>query len=96
MSFFLGFGDELVKVGFGASLAQKGGEAAGRGAVMEADKKYGKSIMGAGLGALVGKAFLGKGALGALGGLGVVHREKLLAAAKKAKEKAEEAVRSKK
>ena len=110
MSFFHGFGDELMKLAsiedkvlgmvrddpnLGKALASGAGEGFGRGAGEKIVEKAGPSVAGAAVGGLAGKAFFRRGALGALAGLGVVHRKKLLAAAKKAKEKAEE-LRSKK
>lgn len=104
MSFFYGFADELVKLSFSLSdiglsasdvkgmarpVAKEHGRGVGKGAIEEAAKKVGPSIAGAAVGGLAGKALLRRGALGALLGLGVVHRKKL-------KESAQEAMRSKK
>jgi hypothetical protein len=108
MSFFYGFGDELVKLSFKMSkeevldfvkknpeVARAGAKGFGEGAGGEVVRKAGPSVAGAAVGGLAGKTLFRRGALGALAGLGIVHRKKLLAAAKKAKEKAEE-LRSKK
>lgn len=84
---------EFVKKNPG--VARAGAEGFGEGAVKGVSKEVGPSAKGAVVGGLAGKAFFGRGALGALAGLGVVHRDKLISAAKKAKEKAEEAIRSK-
>lgn len=87
------FGGASEKVGKGA-----GGEIYERGA-KDVKKLYGKhkgDIAGLGLGALAGKALVGKGALGALLGLGVARRKELtdltekgIAAAHKAVKKGE-------
>lgn len=107
MRFFLGFTDELVKLSsledkaiefmkknpeLAKGVARSAGEGAAHGAVGKAIEDIAPTAAGAGIGGLAGKAFLRRGALGALIGLGVVHRKKLLAAAKKAKEKAEDTI----
>lgn len=99
--FHLGFADELIKVALGQEalaamlapgLAREAGGSAGREAVREAVKKvkpYKKEIAGAGVGALAGRALMGKGrgALGALLGLGVARHKDVRKAVGKTKDK---------
>ncbi|MHC4644906.1 MAG: hypothetical protein ACYTBJ_05360 [Planctomycetota bacterium] len=73
-------------------IAGPAAEGAARGVVKETVDKAGPSALGAATGGLAGKAIFRRGALGALAGLGYVHRKKLLAAAKGAKDSAEEAL----
>jgi hypothetical protein len=84
---------EFVKL---ALFDVKGGEEAGRGAVKEVVEKakpYKKELAGLGLGALAGKALLGRGALGALLGLGAARHKELAELGKKGYKTAKGAVK---